>query len=495
MPSPLEAFRATDRTTFDTDFWNRYLAAQVAEIEGVKASARTYDAAVGQLLELGLVRINDILAPAFAAIEDLAHLGVLLSAHSSSNASPAVGVMEFVIDAAERARFAPAGYLWATAVGGTGQAVAGPYESYNPATGVLLIDADTAVGSGAHGSWQIAIGLPQEVGHASRTDNPHGVTAVQTGAATPASLAAAVAAEATARDTAIAAAIAALKAGVGTALDTLDELAAALGDDANFAATVTTALAGKASIAALRGYLSGFTLANNAVDATNDIDIAAGAGLDTTNAAAIVLASAMTKRLDAAWAAGTGNGGLDTGAKANSTWYHVHAIRHPGTEAVDVLFSTSPTAPTLPSGYTQSRRLGSVRTDGAGALLAFTQSGDEFHWKSPPLDIDVTNLSTTRTNYALSVPPSAKVLAFVSLYVSQASTHTLVYLSDPDSTDLAPSITVAPLATMRQVLSTALTAQAFCLTNSSQQIAARSSAATTTLKLVTLGWTDPRGKG
>lgn len=36
--------------------------------------------------------------------------------------------------------------------------------------------------------------------------------------------------------------ISALTAGAPTALDTLDELAAALGDDANFAATVTTAL-------------------------------------------------------------------------------------------------------------------------------------------------------------------------------------------------------------------------------------------------------------
>lgn len=38
------------------------------------------------------------------------------------------------------------------------------------------------------------------------------------------------------------AAIAALTNGAPTALDTLDELAAALGDDANFAATITTAL-------------------------------------------------------------------------------------------------------------------------------------------------------------------------------------------------------------------------------------------------------------
>src|SRR5438046_2451142 len=44
---------------------------------------------------------------------------------------------------------------------------------------------------------------------------------------------------------AINAAVAALVNGAPGALDTLEELADALGDDANFAATVTTALAGK----------------------------------------------------------------------------------------------------------------------------------------------------------------------------------------------------------------------------------------------------------
>jgi hypothetical protein len=42
------------------------------------------------------------------------------------------------------------------------------------------------------------------------------------------------------------AAVSALVAAAPGALNTLDELAAALGDDANFAATITTALAGKA---------------------------------------------------------------------------------------------------------------------------------------------------------------------------------------------------------------------------------------------------------
>ena len=56
-------------------------------------------------------------------------------------------------------------------------------------------------------------------------------------------------------------------------------------------------------------------IANNATDASNDIDIAAGACL-ADEGVPITLAAAISKRLDAAWAAGTGEGGLDTGSKA-----------------------------------------------------------------------------------------------------------------------------------------------------------------------------------
>lgn len=56
---------------------------------------------------------------------------------------------------------------------------------------------------------------------------------------------------------AITAAIDALKAGAPTALDTLDELAAALGDDGNFAATVTTALGARLRVDAAQSLTSG----------------------------------------------------------------------------------------------------------------------------------------------------------------------------------------------------------------------------------------------
>ena len=54
-------------------------------------------------------------------------------------------------------------------------------------------------------------------------------------------------------DTQITAALNALTTGAPTALNTLDELAAALGDDANFATTVTTSLGNRLRIDAAQG--------------------------------------------------------------------------------------------------------------------------------------------------------------------------------------------------------------------------------------------------
>lgn len=99
---------------------------------------------------------------------------------------------------------------------------------------------------------------------------------------------------------------------------------------------------------------------------------------DLSDGTAMALA-AMTKRVNANWTAGTGNGALDTGSVANSSTYYVYVIHNPTTLATDVLFSLSATAPTMPSGYTKSRRVGSFTTDGTatinGHLIDWAEAG------------------------------------------------------------------------------------------------------------------------
>jgi len=124
-------------------------------------------------------------------------------------------------------------------------------------------------------------------------------------------------------------------------------------------------------------YLSNpITISNNATDANNDIDFSAGnfAFNDGSKQAVI---SAMTKRLDALWTAGTNQGGLDTGSKANSTWYYCYAIHNPTSGVSDAIFSANATTPTLPSGYTkQSKTLFAIKTSSGGNILGGTWLSD-----------------------------------------------------------------------------------------------------------------------
>lgn len=73
------------------------------------------------------------------------------------------------------------------------------------------------------------------------------------------------------------------------------------------------------------GYRSGVTLSLNASDSDHDIDFAAGVVRDDTNTVNIVC-PALTKRGDATFSAGTGNGMLSTGTIGNSTEYYVFAV-------------------------------------------------------------------------------------------------------------------------------------------------------------------------
>lgn len=121
----------------------------------------------------------------------------------------------------------------------------------------------------------------------------------------------------------------------------------------------------------IRGYIFGLTLTTNALDATNDIDIAAGSAVDSTGAVSMLLATALGKRIDAAWAVGgtpaVPVGGLDTGAVGNNTYY-IWLIRRPDTGVVDALFSLSASAPTMPANYTQMARIGILtRTAGVNS--------------------------------------------------------------------------------------------------------------------------------
>lgn len=237
---------------------------------------------------------------------------------------------------------------------------------------------------------------------------------------------------------------------------------------------------GVAFVAALNKAIYGLTYANG-TDATNDIDIAAGGCMDSTGAYWITL-SAITKQLDASWAVGTNAGGLDTGSIGNSDYY-IWAIARSDTGVTDVLFSLSSTAPTMPANYDFKRLIGWFKRVGA-TIVSFktyelSGGGLELLWSSPTLDIDLAaTLTTSRRTDAVKVPLNLSTVALLNVSINDGSAGSLVYLYCPDLTDVAPSSTVAPLATSSNGSNNVPWAIQRIRTSSAGLIAARASVAT-----------------
>lgn len=211
----------------------------------------------------------------------------------------------------------------------------------------------------------------------------------------------------------------------------------------------STAATKAALLAGDRQQIWGLTYANNGSDATNDIDIAAGGCMDATGAYWIAI-SAITKRLDASWAVGTNQGGLDTGSIGNSDYY-IWAIARSDTGVTDVLFSLSSTAPTMPTNYDFKRLIGWFKRVSA-TIVPFTThelagGGLEFKWTTPTLDFDLSNtLTTSRRTDALKVPLNFSVDAQARFVLSDNTSAFAAVVCCPDEADVAPSLTAAPLA-------------------------------------------------
>jgi hypothetical protein len=238
-------------------------------------------------------------------------------------------------------------------------------------------------------------------------------------------------------------------------------------------------------------HIFGFQCANNGTDAANDLDIGAGVAADDTNAV-MIRTAALTKRLDANWAVGTNQGGLDTGVEANSTWYYVWAIRRPDTGVTDILFSASATSPTMPANYTQKRLVWAFFNDSAGAIEPFVQRGDECIWSDTPAAASGT--ANTTTTLAALVPAINGVIGhFRGTIDGGGGTREAVWSSLHEA-DVAPSTTAAPLETMRVNVNISVMAGEFTLMLSNSQTVRVRATASTGVALYTKGWRWHRGR-
>jgi len=239
----------------------------------------------------------------------------------------------------------------------------------------------------------------------------------------------------------------------------------------------------------LRGYVQGFQCSNDTGDIDHDLLVGAGAARSDDNTADIALLSALVKRLDAVWAVGNSNGMLDGGTMVANTWYYIYVIMRPDTENVDVLASTSSTAPTMPTNYTKKKLVFAIQTDAANKIKQFKHIKEWVLWKDPFKDQDVATLSTARTLYLVSAPLAFESQVLLNVFMSHGSQEAMVYFTQPDVNDEAPSLTVEPFASIKLAGSNQdMIIQVTCWTDLAGQIGARSSHTTTTLRIATVGY-------
>jgi len=280
--------------------------------------------------------------------------------------------------------------------------------------------------------------------------------------------------------------------GHGTKADTLNRLAMIEhNEDGTHNATAMATLIALGITTLPLGYLSGLTIAH-AADTEHDITVAVGEARDATDAADMVLASAITKRFDAEFAVGSTNGGFAAGESlpASGT-IHVWLIKRADTGVVDVFandHATSGLTPTLPTGYTYKRRIFSLRTDASNNILNGDQWGTglvrTFMYDTPILDVNTANPGTNAVTAALSVPGGIIVQAIIRTQVGTTTFGIATWLSntdvDPTAATALSNIGGAAASPNNQV-------QVF--TNTSSQIRYRLDA-DQAMHISTAGWED-----
>jgi hypothetical protein len=253
------------------------------------------------------------------------------------------------------------------------------------------------------------------------------------------------------------------------------------------------------------GYLFGLTLSNNTTDATNDIDIAAGKCRDSTDSISIV-AAAMTKQLDAGWAAGTNQGMRNSAAAITDTTYHIYAVAkadgtqdfyaHTSTTVATVL--TALQAETGGADYLYARRICSI-VRASAAIKAFVQVGDDFTWKAGSVqDVDATNPGTAAVTRTLTVPIGIVVDAKLSFIIDAVTSTGFNFLLTPLDVDDVVADVINDTATLFNAsgIDQQHGGTAVVRTNTSGQIRSRVSVSGTSdrIRLNTSGWIDRRGR-
>lgn len=240
----------------------------------------------------------------------------------------------------------------------------------------------------------------------------------------------------------------------------------------------------------IAGYISpGFNLANNATDATNDIDFPAGVVASDVANPILMTHSAGTAQLDVAH--GTGNGGRFDSAISDGTW-HCFVISNGTTTSRGFSKSLDPTTqPNYPAGFTHYRRVASwIRV--SGGLIAMTQDEDDFEFVTDNSERNSTAAQAS-TLFTIRAPAGIVVQPWITgtMQMGGANGNIQTRFASAGKTPTSVAVVVVASDVKNFLINRGIR------TNTASQIQFAVVVFSGSLGLnvfSTLGWTDKRGK-
>ena len=250
-----------------------------------------------------------------------------------------------------------------------------------------------------------------------------------------------------------------------------------------------------------QGYLFGLTIENNGGSPFDTLDINIGKCRSSDNTSDLVISALLTKYANTTWNQGTNEGGLDTGSIGSNQTWHIYVISN--TTIVDVIFSQNGISPTLPSGYSLYRRIGSFTTNASAQVRQFSQIGNRFLYTERPIvSQSGVALGVGGNLIALNgIPLDVRVKPIISSQITSAVSWAFYeFVSTYPSTQI-PGINNTTLNTFLRQGQAAAMVGAYSLevyTNSVRQIGIDVSVAVAAgaagLYVDVYGWYDDRGQ-
>jgi hypothetical protein len=166
------------------DFWNQRFNDLDVRLHASELDRDALDNAVNALEAVALQRLDTTLTPIINdAIAALQNIGVAFEAHSNDTLTVTTGEKTVIVSPETRGKWIVTDTLVMTSSDEAASMLGQPL-SYDRINGILIIDIVATTGTGPKTGWEIGVSAPLALDHATRTDNPHMVTAAQVGAYT-----------------------------------------------------------------------------------------------------------------------------------------------------------------------------------------------------------------------------------------------------------------------------------------------------------------------